>query len=522
MNTGKNYCQGGGFLVSSKRYYSDDPHEYFFEDNQNGFIGCNNLKCSSCGATVKQDWYDFKSSYLPFGSKLKKVIKELYEADDWSKFSYLRKVDYGSRIYVCRCHLVRYNGRGPLLIHDYTNDHEEDMLYGKIPRSWRCAGHPPREEPYKLFDYVFDDNMDYEKFMEEYAHKNMDTNAGGFYHPAWLIHIFGHLKNSRFEPKFTKGLRKLFFMDNDQIAGIGVYFYSVFPYATGFDSYLDYLKSIPYEKWLDKVWVGNRKRFSWYDEYKVLIIQPLRQRCKDLTYLSDNTSKKVIDILLDFADFVTTLHHSDAEYSKRQKFSIFQAWNLLSGLSKGVVKYIMENFIELIKKRPNSVVPLLIGFLYKGYENYIYEACKMLLENNMGVRQIGDWLDYILVEIVPISGIDDRIIKLMRKYNLKTIKNNLDVLEKIYDLVQKLDIKTRKRGSKEPVDNSENEKIINEVKSILTKNRQVDDLLYYYDEKRFGRKGRIERLIYKKEFRKSNKQYLIETLEKLFNSVHSH
>ncbi len=114
-------CIDGGWIVGIGRGVPADPREYFSLDGP--VVGCNRIKCRSCGAWVRP--FD-ECSYIGMNLSLSQYPK-VYESKNPFEFDFMVR-DEDSRVYICRCAIDKTSGGRSLGSLDLPN--------------WYCAGHP--------------------------------------------------------------------------------------------------------------------------------------------------------------------------------------------------------------------------------------------------------------------------------------------------------------------------------------------------------------------------------------------
>jgi hypothetical protein len=130
-------CIDGGYVVSGAHPLTTDPTDHSAANLP--VVGCNNLRCSRCGATVR--------SAPGVGRKLKNTTPaEIYEAKDLATAPDIVATLPELRFYVCRCTAFLENGWRRMEEHDVD-------LKDAIDLPWRCAGHPAPALPH-VFDGV--------------------------------------------------------------------------------------------------------------------------------------------------------------------------------------------------------------------------------------------------------------------------------------------------------------------------------------------------------------------------------
>ncbi len=123
-----NFCEAGGFLVGGRAEVPDDASEYQAEMRR-PVVGCNQITCSRCGATVRST-----PGLFPLPLKAPRDWAAIYETNDWSALPEM-DADPIYRLYVCKCRYEAVNGSQPLLRDDTAAS------------PWSCAGHRPTTLP---------------------------------------------------------------------------------------------------------------------------------------------------------------------------------------------------------------------------------------------------------------------------------------------------------------------------------------------------------------------------------------
>jgi hypothetical protein len=117
-------CENTGLLVNAKQVLPADPHELYLPGGVR-LIGCNQLRCTACGSTVRQQagvWVSQAGS-LPAA---------LFAAD-WAAAPAISAQPV-ARLYACPCGWWNQ-------ITDCTMLDESEPMRPTPP--WACAGHPP-------------------------------------------------------------------------------------------------------------------------------------------------------------------------------------------------------------------------------------------------------------------------------------------------------------------------------------------------------------------------------------------
>ena len=140
-----NVCLWDGFVVAGTREVPEAAYDYCWQ-GRFPFVGCNHIRCNSCGSDVKQRPGFFRiSSDDPPRDAWEAGVRAVLERGDWSAVP-SQHPDPGSRLYLCKCnwHNETFEqGLGVPPPEDRTSN-------GVPPTSWRCAGHPEVTLPFSL------------------------------------------------------------------------------------------------------------------------------------------------------------------------------------------------------------------------------------------------------------------------------------------------------------------------------------------------------------------------------------
>jgi hypothetical protein len=129
------FCQSGGVLVGPERIFGPEPFDYCWP-LADVAIGCNHLKCRSCGASVRSaPGYGAGPDYMAHYEKSGRG--EIYAAADWETLvarGILAHKSY-NRFYLCLC------AERAETLQTYIEDEAQWQVIDPPP-PWRCAGHP--------------------------------------------------------------------------------------------------------------------------------------------------------------------------------------------------------------------------------------------------------------------------------------------------------------------------------------------------------------------------------------------
>lgn len=133
-----NVCAYDGWLVGPQRDIPTDAHEYCWL-GRTPVIGCSHLRCSVCGATVKQKpGFLIPGALAAFGSpEWRARVDALYERDDWDALPFVKR-EPTYRLYVCRCGPVEESFERGLSTTSVSGNPD-----GGDPIPWTCQGHSP-------------------------------------------------------------------------------------------------------------------------------------------------------------------------------------------------------------------------------------------------------------------------------------------------------------------------------------------------------------------------------------------
>lgn len=133
-----NRCARSGYLVDSTSALPTDATDLAVENLP--VVGCSNLVCGRCGATVRNvKGMGFRTrDDLPSDQ-----ISALYDAPDLANAPGLAPTHADYRLYVCKCSRWLESSEHPL------EEPDPDLLTDpQMP--WRCAGHPTISLPHDL------------------------------------------------------------------------------------------------------------------------------------------------------------------------------------------------------------------------------------------------------------------------------------------------------------------------------------------------------------------------------------
>jgi hypothetical protein len=125
MTTISHACHTRGLLVSTDDWLPEDARD-FHGPGLVAFIGCNSLKCATCGARVR--------SAAGFSSP--PTLVDLLATEDWHTLPQHAPAGSG-RLYACRCTVRLVRSVTPL-----EPDERDEFGDPDLP-PWSCAGHPP-------------------------------------------------------------------------------------------------------------------------------------------------------------------------------------------------------------------------------------------------------------------------------------------------------------------------------------------------------------------------------------------
>jgi hypothetical protein len=124
-----NYCKAGGYCVSESEWLPAEPFDYDWV-RRAPFVGCNRLRCGSCGAEVRSAVNFALPSMGPA------EVYELLGEGDTTRF---QPQPFG-RIYACRCYMIE----AVAVIRSQPLDDMEPSV------PWSCDGHPWLQLPAEL------------------------------------------------------------------------------------------------------------------------------------------------------------------------------------------------------------------------------------------------------------------------------------------------------------------------------------------------------------------------------------
>ena len=143
-----NLCEAGGFLVSGNSDVPDDPSEYQAAMRR-PVIGCNQVACGRCGASVRS-----RVGLFPLPLDAPRDWAVVYATDDWSTLPEMDP-DPVYRLYVCKCRYEAVNSSRPLL--------RDEVAVS----SWSCAGHSPRALPMTIDGIEITQSSDLERVLRD-------------------------------------------------------------------------------------------------------------------------------------------------------------------------------------------------------------------------------------------------------------------------------------------------------------------------------------------------------------------
>lgn len=138
-----NECAHRGFLVGSTRELPADATDFQWGLRLPA-VGCNRLRCSACGAIVRQHagWLVDREQVQVGATDYRARLRELYDREAWTGLPYVQPDDV-YRVYVCHCRFVMESYQLALGL-------STDGLFETEPIPWSCCGHPEVSLPFVI------------------------------------------------------------------------------------------------------------------------------------------------------------------------------------------------------------------------------------------------------------------------------------------------------------------------------------------------------------------------------------
>lgn len=188
-----NLCANRGYLVGARRELPTDESDFSWDGRQPA-VGCNRLKCSACGAMVRQrsGWLVDRDVVRVGAPDYRVRIDELYDRDDWRSLSSVRP-DETYRVYVCRCGFVTESGE--LALAFSTSD---GIAGSQNTIPWSCDGHRPVTLPFALDGEVLATEGDIvDKARRAFAGW-LPSALVGPVHGTWTSRLYGRSSGTPF------------------------------------------------------------------------------------------------------------------------------------------------------------------------------------------------------------------------------------------------------------------------------------------------------------------------------------
>lgn len=243
------YCAGGGSVGGGDARIPEDLSEYQYP-TLSATVGCNRLKCSSCGA-----WVRHGPPGLVAKDDVRPHLAEVYEADDWTELPYLEQRDIPShRLYVCRC--SAWAGARDYLMADPDPD---PFSQPQLP--WRCGGHPTPKLPIQLEETTIsseDDVVDLvDRILGGWCPRKLDEE--GKQTPAlWLTWTYAYLLGSSHADAFSRACAARLADSDEATVGRVLRFFRCVPEAQGVGDVVDMAATDP-----KKVTIGYAVPERW-------------------------------------------------------------------------------------------------------------------------------------------------------------------------------------------------------------------------------------------------------------------
>jgi len=180
-----NHCHSSGVLVGPERIFGPEPFDYCWPLADRP-VGCNHLKCSECGATVRS------GNRLSSGPEIMSRWQEIYPSTDWDALvaaNVLRRSDL-HRLYVC-AHTQHME-----TLERYLDDENAWQVIDPPP-PWRCAGHPRLALPGALDGIALGRDTDWDALAERALSERLasEVPATATFGDLWLSRLYHLIKH---------------------------------------------------------------------------------------------------------------------------------------------------------------------------------------------------------------------------------------------------------------------------------------------------------------------------------------
>jgi hypothetical protein len=196
----------------------------------NKHIGCNRLRCRSCGA-----WVRFGPPGLVAEKDARPHLAELVAAESWDGLDYLEQRADLYRLYVCQCTAWVESAVY------WTDDPDADpMAHASLP--WACDGHDVPELPISLRDHelaaLADVDETLEKMLRGWSPHGRD---GGLYDGPvrWAIWLYTYLLGRPEADALSRQLAERVSDPSPELLGRVLFFFTHFPRASGVEKVID-------------------------------------------------------------------------------------------------------------------------------------------------------------------------------------------------------------------------------------------------------------------------------------------
>lgn len=227
--TNLRFCADGGAVVGGRTLIPADLCEYQ-HPAVNTHIGCNRLRCQSCGA-----WVRFGPPGLVAETDARPHLAELVGAETWDGLDFLEERADLYRLYVCQCTAWVETATF------FTADPDADpMAHPSLP--WACAGHEVPELPISLRDHELAAAADVDQTLEKMlAGWSPHGRDGGLYDgPArWVIWLYAFLLGRPEADALSRRLAEHTSDPSPELLGRVLFFFTHFPRASGVERVID-------------------------------------------------------------------------------------------------------------------------------------------------------------------------------------------------------------------------------------------------------------------------------------------
>lgn len=207
-------CSLGGWLGGTKYEISDDPTDYNYP-HRHLKAPCSNLRCNACESKVlwRDGVYTVDERILRAG---------FYDKPDPLVFDEFRDGINAStyRTYYCRCAIHAARPLWPL------NEGPGGM--NRLPRTWRCAGHPAIEFPTRISTLTISTSPNWDQIVLEHldSSDNPDRKQSKIKE---LSNLWGKLQGSTDFEELATTIRSWLHSDDNNLLGLSIAFHKWFP-----------------------------------------------------------------------------------------------------------------------------------------------------------------------------------------------------------------------------------------------------------------------------------------------------